>query len=79
MINGSRTTSYVVPASIALLVLAPSASTANHFKLNCTLTFDPIATKPDPFLACGNEGFRPAAWSMIDLCTPVNSETGKQQ
>src|SRR5215472_11883950 len=56
MMGDMRTTLYVVPASIVLLVLAPSASTADDFKLTCTLPFDPIATKPDPFLTCGNDG-----------------------
>src|SRR5579864_6308615 len=51
-----RTTFPVVPASIALLVLAPPASTADDFKLNCTLPFDSIAAKPDPFTQCGNSG-----------------------
>jgi hypothetical protein len=51
-----RTTICVVPASIVLLVLAPPASTADNFQLNCTLPFNKIATKPDPFLACGNDG-----------------------
>ena len=51
-----RTTCPVVPASIALLVLAPPASTADDFKLNCTLPFDSIATRPDPFARCGNDG-----------------------
>ncbi len=51
-----RTTPYVVPASIVLLVLASPASTADNFNLNCTLPFDNIATKPDPFVHCGNDG-----------------------
>jgi hypothetical protein len=51
-----RTTFYALPASIVLLVLASPASTADDFKLNCTLPFDRIAVKPDPFIACGNTG-----------------------
>jgi hypothetical protein len=53
-----RTTLYVVPASIALLVLASPAPAADDFKLTCTLPFDRIAVKPDPFIACGNTGSR---------------------
>jgi hypothetical protein len=53
-----RTTFYVVPASIALLVLAPPASTAEDFTLNCTLPFERIAVIPDPFITCGNAGSR---------------------
>ena len=51
-----RTTLYVVPASIALLVLGSPASTADDFKLNCTLPFERIAVKPDPYITCGNAG-----------------------
>jgi len=51
-----RTTFFVVPASIVLLVLAPPASTADDFTINCPLPFKRIAVVPDPFITCGNAG-----------------------
>jgi hypothetical protein len=51
-----RTMLYIVPASMVLLVLGSPASTADDFKSNCTLPFDQIAVKPDPFITCGNAG-----------------------
>src|SRR5580692_7329382 len=51
-----RTMLSIVPASMVLLVLGSPASTADDFKLSCTLPFDQIAVKPDPFVACGNAG-----------------------
>jgi hypothetical protein len=51
-----RTMLCIVPASMVLLVLGSPASTADDFKLSCTLPFDQIAVKPDPFVACGNAG-----------------------